>query len=247
MPLSRPALETAKATRREVLSYAASLFDPLGLWLPWTIRLRSLLQASWKENLGWDDTSSSELEVSWLDLKREANQERELRHPRCLQYIFGENSELHAFCDASQKAFATCVYLVSPDSSHLIYARSRVTPLKQLLTTPRAELMAALLASRAVVMLTSKIPQLKGLPVFLWSDSTCVLGWLRGPPSRHQPFVRNRVTEIQKTDGLWFYVPSSDNPADAASRGISAQALNTSDLWSYGPSWVRLAITAFLF
>ena len=39
-----PAFEATKFSRREVLSYTSSLFDPLGLWLPWTIRLRSLLQ-----------------------------------------------------------------------------------------------------------------------------------------------------------------------------------------------------------
>ena len=239
LPLSRPALEFAKATRREVLSYTSSLFDPLGLWLPWTIRLRSLLQASWKNKLDWDECFPPDLEESWQDLKREAFEERELRHTRCLQYGAGGDYELHAFCDASQKAFATCLYLVSPVSSHLIYARSRVTPLKPLLTIPRAELMAALLASRAVVMLTSNIPYLKDIPVFFWSDSTCVLGWLRGAPSRLQPFVRNRVTEILQTDGVWSYVPSGDNPADVASRGISARALNSSEFWSHGPSWIQ--------
>lgn len=239
LPLNRHDLESVKATRREVLSYTSSLFDPLGLWLPWTIRLRSLLQASWKAKLDWDDCFPPDLDESWQHLKREASQERELRHPRCLQYESEGNSELHAFCDASQKAYATCIYLVSPSYSRLVYARSRVTPLKPLLTIPRAELMAALLASRSVVMLTSNIPDLKKLPVFFWSDSTCVLGWLRGAPSRLQPFVRNRVTEISQTDGVWSYVPSGENPADVASRGISARALNSSDLWFHGPSWIH--------
>lgn len=239
LSLARPNLEKNQATRREVLSYTSSLFDPLGLWLPWTIRLRVLLQASWKAQLGWDDCFPPELDDIWRELKREASQTQELRHPRCLHLLPSGDSELHAFSDASQKAYAACVYLISSDSSQLIYARSRVTPLKPMLTTPRAELMGALISSRAVLMLITNLPHLKDIPKFFWSDSTCVLGWLQGAPSRLQPFVRNRVTEILQAGGTWLYVPSHDNPADLASRGVSASALNSSQVWKHGPSWVR--------
>lgn len=74
LPLTRSSLETGKATRGGVLSYTFSLFDPCGLRLSWTIRLRSLLQTSWKAQLGWDDCFPSELEEIWQDLKREAFQ-----------------------------------------------------------------------------------------------------------------------------------------------------------------------------
>ena len=60
-PLARPDLEKNQATKREVFSYTSSLFDPLGLWLPWTLRHRVLLQASWNAQLGWDDYFSPEL------------------------------------------------------------------------------------------------------------------------------------------------------------------------------------------
>lgn len=74
--------------------------------------------------------------------------------------------------------------------------------------------MGALLSSRAVLMLTDKLPYLKDLPIFFWADSTCVLGWLHGVTSRLQPFFRNRVTEIMQAGGVWRYVPSHENPTE---------------------------------
>jgi hypothetical protein len=226
-------------TRRGVLSFLSSLFDPLGLWLPWTIRLRALLQTSWTVDLSWDDEFTGDLRERWLRLLYEARLQFEFTHPRCLNFDPSTCCELHVFADASQTAYATCVYLLSSTTVELLYARSRVCPLKPILTTPRAELMAALLSARAIKMLRENVPLLRELPTYFWSDSMCVLGWLRGNIARLKLFVRNRVTEISKVDGEWRHVPSRDNPADLASRGISAATLSGSKLWKNGPIWLR--------
>ena len=226
-----------KCTRRELLSYSASLFDPLGLALPWTIQLRMLLQSTWKAGLSWDEEFPPEITKAWLRLLAQAECEKELRFPRCLKFTENSKFELHAFSDASQSAFATCVYLVSPSSSVLIYSRGRVTPLKPPLTTPRAELMAALLSARAIKLLR-EIPQFQILPVFFWSDSTCVLQWIRSTNLCPRIFVQRRVLEISSVEGQWNYVPSAENPADIASRGIDAQTLNCTKFWTDGPSWL---------
>ena len=150
-----------KCTRRELLSYSASLFDPLGLAFPWTIQLRMLLQSTWKSGLSWDEDFPPEIKKAWLRLLAQAKSEKEIRFSHCLRFAATTTFELHAFSDASQSAFATCVYLVSPNSSTLIYSHGRVTPLKIPLTTSRAELMAALLS----ITLLQDIPQFRSLPV----------------------------------------------------------------------------------
>ena len=238
LPLNQhPIFSSASGTRRAVLSYTSSLFDPLGLWIPWIIRLRLFLQSTWKEGLAWDDGFSPALEAKWQELLTEASRQREFRHSRCLK-LDESLCELHAFADASQKAYATCLYVRSSSGARLMYARGRVNPLKPELTTPRAELLAAVLASRAVALLKRNLPMLSSAPTFFWSDSTCVLSWLKGDQSKLKLFVRNRVSDILQVEGEWRYVPTGDNPADMASRGVSAAVLSSSQLWEKGPEWL---------
>jgi len=53
-------------------------------------------------------------------------------------------------------------------------------------------------------------------------------------------FVRNRVAEIKQNENVTYrYVPSEDNPADLASRGIAAIDLHEpSTIQWHGPQWL---------
>ncbi|KAK3737652.1 hypothetical protein QZH41_003414 [Actinostola sp. cb2023] len=53
-----------------------------------------------------------------------------------------------------------------------------------------------------------------------WTDSTCVLRYIRNQEKRFQVFVANRVTKIlsQSEETQWRYVDTASNPADEASR-----------------------------
>lgn len=52
--------------------------------------------------------------------------------------------EVHCFTDASQKAYAACIYIKSNGQVNLLCAKSRVAPLKLEMTIPRLELLGAL-------------------------------------------------------------------------------------------------------
>lgn len=73
-----------------------------------------------------------------------------------------------------------------------------------------------------------------------WSDSTIVIAWLNTPPHRLQTFEANRVAKITSspTSFTWRHVPTNLNPADCASRGMSAQSLSAHDLW-WSPNWLK--------
>ena len=65
------------------------------------------------------------------------------------------------------------------------------------------------------------------------------LAWIKSPLNKWKIFVANRTVEIQKlTNGNWQNVKSKQNPADLISRGINAEELDTSHLWSNGPLWL---------
>lgn len=63
---------------------------------------------------------------------------------------------LHAFCDASLKAYGACIYLQAIDednnlSSSLICSKSRVAPVKsKTITLPRLELCGAVVLVRLI-------------------------------------------------------------------------------------------------
>ena len=143
---------------------------------------------------------------------------------------------LHVFADASPKAYGAVSYITSGNQCSLVMAKSRVAPLKKL-TLPQLELMAALTGASFVSQaLKSRYPNLK---VKLWSDSEIVLHWLSSSKPLKQ-FVANRKKEIKGMFPIpyWNHCPTADNPADFLTRGISAEQLQNSSLWTHGPQWL---------
>ena len=73
-----------------------------------------------------------------------------------------------------------------------------------------------------------------------WTDSKVVLGYITNTIKRFKIFVASRVQQIkEKTDvQQWRYVPTKENPADDASRGLNAARENSSSRWFQGPSFL---------
>lgn len=63
--------------------------------------------------------------------------------------------------------------------------------------------------------------------VVCWSDSKTVLAWLCSHPSNWKTFISHRTSYILETLPRvnWRYVPSKQNPDDAASRGVRSSIL----------------------
>ena len=150
---------------------------------------------------------------------------------------------LHGFSDTSEAAFAAAVYIraVYVDgsvSSKLVVAKTRVAPLHTV-SMPRLELCGAEMLSELLATVGDTL-QIEKKDFHCWCDSTVALAWLRGCPSNYKTFVANRVASAARnvTPSIWKYVPTDQNPADCASRGISAQELLEHPLWWSGPPWL---------
>ena len=66
-------------------------------------------------------------------------------------------------------------------------------------------------------------------------DSTVALHWLRDQ-GEYRQFVTNHVRKIQSHPNTqWCHVPSTENPADLGSRGVSVTDVQ---LWWRGPEWL---------
>lgn len=140
------------------------------------------------------------------------------------------NNELHGFSDASQDAYAAVIYLKSGNSVNLICYKTKVCPVKGE-TIPHLELCGAWLLSKLIQAILPAL-KLQVNAIHCWTDSNIVLGWLAS--SEKLPiFVNNRVRSINKNvpDATWHHIAGVENPADMASRGISAKNLINNKLW----------------
>ncbi|XP_070524007.1 uncharacterized protein [Cardiocondyla obscurior] len=238
-------------SKRKILSEVAQLFDPLGWLAPVIIRAKIFIQTLWLKSLDWDEPLPKEEQEFWLKFQAELPELQKIALPRWINSLASNCSiEIHGFSDASERAIAAVVYLrvtcTSPDEYDdfhfskisLLQSKTKVAPLKTI-SLPRLELNAAALLVRLVnkIKLAAKF---KINRVYLWSDSTVTLAWIRGHSSRWSTYVANRVTEIQETlpDAQWKHVSGNENPADCASRGISPSELAGHPLWWTGPAWL---------
>ena len=82
-----------------------------------------------------------------------------------------------------------------------------------------------------------------GIPInqsIFWMDSTCVLGYIANEDKRYYTFVANRVAAIHEvtSPAQWKHVGAKQNPADDASRGLSAEALLKNERWIQRPEFL---------
>ncbi|XP_067142348.1 uncharacterized protein [Centruroides vittatus] len=235
--------EHINSTKRTILSDIARIFDPLGLLAPVTIRAKLMLQELWQLKSDWDDHLPRDLEKRWQAFRDQLDQIRTIKIQRCVGQSSIEDISLHGFCDASERAFAAAVYLRTMAHNkgsqvYLIAAKTRVAPLKTT-SLPRLELCGAVLLARLIRTIQSSLRR-PITEVHAWSDSTITLSWLSSSPQRWKTFVANRVAEVQTTipNAKWHHISSEENPADCASRGISATELLSQSLWWHGPHWL---------
>ena len=152
--------------------------------------------------------------------------------------------ELHGFSDASQAAYSAVVYVRAtyankPPTCQLVLSKTKVAPVKPV-TIPRLELCGASLLAK-ILSTTKETLDLPLDAVHAWCDRTIVLAWLDGSPKRYRTYVANRIANIISLipPGAWRHVPTAENPADCASRGLTPSELQAHDLWWTGPSWLH--------
>ncbi|KAL4702477.1 hypothetical protein ACJJTC_016427, partial [Scirpophaga incertulas] len=239
--------KTDTVTKRSMLSSIVSLYDPNGWITPVIFRAKLLLQQLWMNDLDWDEPTPPDIQRKWQQIVQDLPH---LSNIRLSRHVCSHKStstySLHGFSDASEAGYAAVVYLreLNADGQvnvHLILAKSKVSPLKKKLTTPKLELTAAHLLSQLMTRVSTQLSAHIHIQQHVcWTDSTIVLAWLNTPPHRLQVFEANRVSNIKANtcNLVWRHVPSALNPADCASRGISAQDILSLELW-WSPSWLR--------
>ena len=220
-----------KYTRRSMLSQLGKAFDPLGIFSPFFVKARLILQSLAIEKYSWDDVVPESIVKEWkawfqlLDTLFDVSLARYYFDgfipvsPKDLVVY-----QLHSFSNASNSSYGSVVYLRrlvnGVASVSIVFGRSKVV-LRQQESWPiaRKELVAALTTTE----LSRQAFEALGLPKcerYFWCDSSNVLQWIKNKDLRLDRFISRRMEKIlllsEPTD--WRYCPTSLNPADVASR-----------------------------
>ncbi|KAL4720497.1 hypothetical protein ACJJTC_015439, partial [Scirpophaga incertulas] len=199
------------------------------------------------KTIDWNEeskTSSEDIYQEWESIKTDIMQINTIKINRWFGAGETDTVQLHGFSDSSQKAYACVVYSKVIKSGQteikLLAGKSRLVPCNKEISLPRLELSGALLLSKLMKKIKDSLSPKLDIQIFGWIDSTAVLGWLQGNPDRWKPFVANRVRQITEVmpPECWQYIKSSENPADCASRGLTASRLIQHPLWWQGPAWL---------
>ena len=233
-------------TKKQILSDTSKTFDVLGWITPAILPMKIMIQELWQLKVGW----AEELPSPYIERHRLWREELSLLADVQVHrpYFLMEETltvQLHGFSDASEKAYGAVVYVRatyenSNPTCRIVVAKSKVAPLQQR-TIPELELCGAVLLTN-LLETTASILEVPDEHVTAWNDSTIVLCWLNNSPSRYKTYVANRIATATNhfPPTMWRHVPTECNPADCASRGLSAKELRDHVLWWSGPPWLSL-------
>ena len=237
-------------TKRSVLATTNGIFDPLSYLCPIGIQNKFILQKLWDRGMGWDDSFENDIDMvgQWktqFEACREAVKIEFDRHT-----IVTPLSEIHAFCDASSKAYGTAIYIRTPPcneyprgSVKLLIAKGKIKPLKSANnddTIPKLELTAMLLGANLVNFITKALNMSKDIKTYLWSDARVVLDWCSST-NLNSTYIHRRVVDIREKcpNAIIRHVPTLDNPADVITRPIAIKNFKKCNKWWTGPDWLN--------
>ena len=244
-----PAINVSTAyihTKRGLYGDVAKTYDVLGWISPTVILMKILFQDLWRTGQDWDESIPTDLSEQHSRWRTELPILKQRTLPRCYWLVdkIPIITELHAFCDASMKAFGAVIYCRTTYQHHppvisLVTAKTKVASIKPS-TVPRLELCGAVLLVKLLTA-ADKSLEIPSEHWHAWTDSSIVLAWLDGQPRQFKTYVSNRVSFILQgtSPNHWKHVPTGENPADCSSRGMMPAELLQHSLWWEGPAWLQ--------
>lgn len=236
-------LENPVTTKRGILSQVARIYDINGYLSPITFWIKHFIQKLWLAGIGWDEDLPETLKQNWLSFYSHLYEITKIKIPRYINSEFSSVITIIGFCDASEKGYASSVYLRTQSQEnvqvHLLKAKSKVAPLKTV-TIPKLELNGAVLLAKLIHSLKDVLSHLPQYELYCFTDSATVLAWLHKPPHLLKTYVSNRVVQVLDVipPSSWRHVSGKQNPSDLASRGLYPNQLSENDLWWHGPSFL---------
>jgi len=236
-----------KFSKRYILSITNSIFDPIGLLTPFTVKVKIILRSVWayEPKLLWDCPLPTSIEREWIDVMKQIPLLTTLTFQRSLTPLQATGKPtLVIFCDGSIHAYGAAAYVRwqlqdGTYESRLVMARSRIAPLKTI-DIVRIELCGAVLGARIRVTIQREMT-FQFERVILLTDSEIVHAMINKQSYGFNTFVANRVGEIQNNGSIneWAWVPGKSNAADVVTRGCYPLEIQQDSEWQKGPAFLQ--------
>ena len=251
-------------TKKDLLSFVASIYDPIGLVAPWVLEGKRIFQIVSSPTIPYKSALTKDIQIAANKWKSSINYLKGLTISRWTNPLGLEDclTDLAIFCDSSKDGFGIVGYFRKylkgggdKISTSFIIGKSHVVPANMTLnptdgalphgdSIPKLELCAAKIAAqwRDILVRTSGETFEN---IYHFTDSVCVLNWLFDFDRRFKTFENFRIESIRALSLLseWRHVPSKLNPADLSSKGIKG---NESKKWRFyhqGPPFLSLPIS----
>ena len=122
-------------TKRGILSYSSSIFDPLGILSPVTLESKLIIQSLLKEKVDWDDEIPYNLKNLFAKWKENLKNWNAVEIP-CWYYLDKNNdTELHIFTDASPSTYGAVAYFrckyQGKFKCRFIMSKARLAPMNE--------------------------------------------------------------------------------------------------------------------
>ena len=240
-------------TKRQFLSQAGQLYDPLGLISPLIFEVKLIFQQLWRLEIGWDTPIPTELNERWNQFKSQLPLLKDFLLPRC---FFSNNHvqkhDLVTFCDASINGYACVSYLLTTftdgsKQASFVMSKTRIKPIKALssdeqVSIVRMELLAMLIGVRLSKHIQEALQDKLSLDsCYFFTDSAINFFRLKKGFATYKPWVANRLKEIltHTSAACWFHVPTDINIADISSRGVTDfTEFLSNENWLHGPKFL---------
>ena len=102
--------EDVPLTKRGILSYTGSIFDPLEILTPIILEPKLIIQSLWKQKIDWDRKLTTDLKQGFLLWKENLQSRDAIQIPRWYGLNSSTEAELHIFTDASTYVYGAVVY-----------------------------------------------------------------------------------------------------------------------------------------
>ena len=234
---------SSKFTKRTVLSKMASLFDPMGLLAPLTLKFKLSFSAVCEYKTGWDEALPVTHLDEWVEHLKEIQAAKQLKFPRSMipPNAAGTDFDVIISADASQWAAACSAHVRVPlvgGGYHvqLLAARTKIT---KDLTIPKAEMRAMTMAAGLGHVLRQQLGE-QIISIKYVTDSSIALCQLNLDSRPMETLTRNCVIEVRRLTDLadWYHIDSASNVADIATRTASLPDVGPDSAWQKGKDWM---------
>ena len=229
----------SQLTKRIILSQVNSIYDPLGLAGPFTVRAKLMMRKIWASHneLGWDDPIPEDHKNKWKAFFEDLLEMKHVKFKRCMKPDEAvDDPVLIIFSDGSNEAYGACAYVRwqlknQQFESQLLMSKNRLAPVKKI-STDRIELCGAVLNKRLKVLIQEQC-RYNFRRYYHIVDSQIVHSMIQKDSYGFNTFAATRIGEIQ--DGTqpedWYWTESSQNIADWLTRGKSPSDINLIIIW----------------